>query len=186
MARPVVGVFRDRQSAERAIEDLKGTGFDPNQMGLVMRDREEGKQAASDTGVRAAGGAVTGGVLGGALGAILAATGAFVIPGIGPFVSAGILATAITTGAIGAIAGALVGLGIPREEAEYYENRVREGNILVTVDPQGREVEARDILLRDGAEDTWRAAPWTTSRETMAPDRMDTTPDRADTTRDVP
>lgn len=191
MARPVVGVFKDRQSAERAIEELKQAGFDPNRMGLVMQDREEGKRTESDTGVRVAGGAVTGGVVGGALGAVLAATGAFVIPGIGPFVSAGILATAITTGAIGAIAGALVGLGIPREEAEYYENRARAGDVLLTVDPQGREAEARDIFLRNGAEDTWRVAPWTTSRETMTPetmtpDRMDTAPDRVDTTRDVP
>ncbi|MGZ3584394.1 MAG: hypothetical protein ACXWQ5_02090 [Ktedonobacterales bacterium] len=167
MTRPVVGVFRDRMSAEQAITELKDTGFDPSRMGLLMQNREEGKEAAKDTGVKAAGGAVTGGVIGGAIGAILAATGAFVIPGIGPFVSAGILATAITGGAVGAIAGGLVGMGIPRPEAEYYEKRVREGGILVTVDAQGRDAEAREILRRDGAEDTWHAAPWETSQGRM-------------------
>lgn len=172
MARPVVGVFTDRMSAEQAITDLKQAGFDPGKMGLLMQNREEGKQAAKDTGVNAAGGAVTGGVIGGALGAILAATGAFVIPGIGPFVSAGILATAITGGAVGAIAGGLVGMGIPRQEAEYYETKVRGGDILVTVDPQGQDMEAREILLRNGAEDTWRASPWETSQG-----RMDTAHD---------
>lgn len=174
MARPVVGVFTDRMSAEQAITDLKDAGFDPGRMGLLMQNREEGKQAASDTGVKATGGAVTGGVVGGALGAILAATGAFVIPGIGPFVSAGILATAIAGGAVGAIAGGLVGLGIPRPEAEYYENRVRAGGILVTVEPQGRDAEAREILLRDGAEDTWHASPW------------ETTHGRTETASDIP
>ncbi|HEX8033326.1 MAG TPA: general stress protein [Ktedonobacterales bacterium] len=167
MARPVVGVFSDRMSAERAITDLKDAGFDPSRMGLLMQNREETKEAAKDTGVKAAGGAVTGGVIGGALGAILAATGTFVIPGIGPFVSAGILATAIAGGAVGAIAGGLVGLGIPKPEAEYYEQRVRAGGVLVTVDAQGHDAEAREILLRDGAEDTWRAAPWETSHGRM-------------------
>jgi hypothetical protein len=163
MARPVVGVFSNSQSAEQAILDLKQAGFDTNQIGLLMRNRGEAKDVASDTGVRAAGGAITGGVLGGALGTILAATGAFVIPGIGPFVSAGVLATAIAGGAVGAIAGGLVGLGIPREEADYYESRVRAGDTLVTVDSQGNEMEARQILLRNGAEDTWRESPWATS-----------------------
>lgn len=172
MARPVVGVFTDRMSAEQAITDLKDMGFDPRRMGLLMQNREEGKAAAKDVGVNVAGGAVTGGVIGGAIGALLAATGAFVIPGIGPFVSAGILATAITGGAVGAIAGGLVGLGIPRPEAEYYEDRVRAGGILVTVDPEGRDAEAREILLRNGAEDTWHAAPWETSHG-----RMGATPD---------
>lgn len=160
MARPIVGVFADRMAAEQAITDLRQAGFDTSRMGLLMQNREEAKQATSDTGVKTVGGAVTGGVLGGAIGAILAATGTFVIPGIGPFVSAGILATAIAGGAVGAIAGGLVGLGIPREEADYYETRVRAGSVLVTVDPAGHEVEAREILLRNGAEDTWRAAPW--------------------------
>lgn len=171
MARPIVGVFADRMSAEQAITDLKDAGFDTSRMGLLMQNREETKRAASDTGVNAVGGAVMGGALGGAIGAILAATGTFVIPGIGPFVSAGILATAIAGGAVGAIAGGLVGLGIPREEADYYETRVRAGGVLVTVDPEGHEIEAREILLRNGAEDTWRTAPWTTPEG-----RTDTSP----------
>lgn len=157
--------------------DIKQAGFDTNHIGLLMKSREEAKGVATDTGIKPAGGAVTGGVLGAGLGAILAATGTFVIPGIGPFVSAGILATAIAGGAAGAIAGGLVGLGIPRAEAQYYEDRVRAGDVLVTVDPDGREAEVREILLRDGAEDTWRTPPWVTS------------PGQADTTRtaqDVP
>lgn len=176
MARPVVGVFKDRMSAERAVTELKDAGFDPDRMGLLMQNRDEGKQAASDVGVKSGAGAVTGGVLGGALGAILAATGALVIPGVGPFVSAGILTTAIVGGAVGAIAGGLVGLGIPRGEAEYYEQRAREGNILVTVDPAGQDREAREILLRNGAEDTWRSTPWATS-PSQAQDRTDTAHD---------
>lgn len=180
MARPIVGVFADHMAAERAIADLRDAGFDTNRMGLLMKNREEAKQVSNDTGVHTVEGAVTGGVIGGAIGALLAATGTFIIPGIGPFISGGILATAIAGGAVGVIAGGLVGLGIPHEEAQYYENRVRTGSVLVTVDTQGREIEAREILLRNGAEDTWRTSPWNTSEtrtDTLPESRTDTLPE---------
>jgi len=165
MARVIVGVFPNSGVAEQAVVELKGAGFDPQRIGFLMRTTDEARQAANAVSGDAVGadvstGAVTGGILGGALGAILAATGTFVIPGIGPFVSAGILATAFAGGAAGAIVGGLVGLGIPHEEAEYYHQRVQEGAVLVTVDAAGRESEARQILLRHGAEDTWSTAPW--------------------------
>ena len=35
MARSVAGLFPDRQSAERAIEDLKTSGFNPAKIGIV-------------------------------------------------------------------------------------------------------------------------------------------------------
>lgn len=161
MARVMIGLFDDRGSAEQAVIELKAAGFDPDRMGFVMRDQQEARKAADDVGGAHTGvGAATGGIVGAGIGAILAATGAFVIPGIGPFVSAGILATAIVGGAAGALVGALVGLGIPREEAEYYNRRVEEGSALVTLDPEGRESDARTILLHHGAEDTWRTTPW--------------------------
>ena len=160
MARVMIGLFDDRGSAEQAVIELKAAGFDPDRMGFVMRDQQEARKAADDVGGAHTGvGAATGGIVGAGIGAILAATGAFVIPGIGPFVSAGILATAIVGGAAGALVGALVGLGIPREEAEYYNRRVEEGSALVTLDPEGRESDARTILLHHGAEDTWRTTP---------------------------
>lgn len=39
-----------------------------------------------------------------------------------------------------------------RPGTENVENRVPDGSMLVTVDAQGRDEEAREILLRDGAE----------------------------------
>lgn len=153
MARSIVGLFPDRASAEQAISDLKEAGFDPRHMGIVMRDREETRAIASDQGVSSTAGAVTGSAIGGAAGAILAATGAFVIPGIGPFISGGVLATALAGGAAGWLIGGLLGLGIPREEAEYYQGRVEQGSTLLSVDGSGRESEAQRIMLNNGAED---------------------------------
>lgn len=165
MAQVIVGVFPDRLTAERAIIDLKEAGFDPTHIGFMTRSPHEAERVANDVGVDVGAGAVTGGLLGGALGAILAATGTLIIPGVGPFIAAGILLSALAGGAAGAIVGGLVGLGIPHEEAEYYNRRVLEGATLVTVDAPGKEAEARQIFLRNGAEDTWGTTPWQSPAE---------------------
>lgn len=153
MARSIVGLFPDRASAEQAIADLKSAGFDPGRMGIVMRDRQEARDVASDQGINSTTGAVTGSAIGGTAGAVLAATGALVIPGIGPFISGGILATSLAGGAAGWLIGGLVGLGIPHEEAKYYQGRVEQGSTLLSVDAPGRETEAQQIMLNNGAED---------------------------------
>src|SRR5829696_9437168 len=93
----------------------------------------------------------------GVLMGLLAGVGALVIPGIGPIVAGGALASTLAGAGIGAAAGglvgALIGMGIPEEEARYYERGFREGGILVTVDTAAvRKAEARQILLNAGAD----------------------------------
>lgn len=153
MARSIVGLFADRTAAERAIVDLKSAGFDPAQMGIVMRDREEARQTAEDEGVGSTAGAVTGELIGGAGGAMLAATGALVVPGIGPFIAGGILASALVGGVAGWLIGGLVGLGVPEAEARYYQSRVEGGSVLLTLATPYHAQEAWEIMRRNGAED---------------------------------
>src|SRR5437016_315385 len=61
-----------------------------------------------------------------------------VIPAVGPVPAIGTLGTALLNAAGGAalagIAGALVGWGIPEEDARYYEGEVNAGRHLVTVE----------------------------------------------------
>jgi uncharacterized protein (TIGR02271 family) len=152
VARSIAGLFPDRSSAEQAIRDLKAAGFDQDRIGVVMRDKGETAAVTEEHGTKSTEGAVAGGIIGGTTGAILAAVGALVIPGVGPFISGGILVSLIG-GAAGWLVGGLAGLGIPEDEARYYEEQVGQGRALVTVDAQGRDAEARAILLRDGAED---------------------------------
>ena len=155
----VVGLFHDSARAERAIRDLKDAGFTDSQIGVLMQDRAEARKFAEDTGTKAgegaAAGAATGGILGGVVG-LLAGVGALVIPGIGPIVAGGALASTLAGAGIGAaaggIAGALIGMGIPEEEAHYYERGFREGGILVSVKAEARKAEARQILLNAGAD----------------------------------
>ena len=164
----VVGVFNDRDTAQAAIEQLKNAGFRPEDIGILMQNKEGAQDLAADTGTKAgegAGkGAVTGGILGG-LGGLLVGIGALAIPGIGPVVAAGPLAAGLgavlgttATGAVigagvGAIAGALIGMGVPEDEARVYEERFNQGRILVTVKAgANRYNEAERILRNAGAE----------------------------------
>jgi uncharacterized protein (TIGR02271 family) len=155
----VVGLFRKTIAAERAIRDLKDAGFTDQQIGVLMRDPDEVRRLAEQTGTKAgegaAAGAITGGAVGGLVG-LLAGIGALVIPGIGPIIAGGALASTLAGAGIGAAAGgllgALIGMGIPEEEARYYELGLQEGGILISVDAGARAVEARNILVNAGAE----------------------------------
>jgi len=86
-----------------------------------------------------------------------------VIPVIGPVLALGTLGTILVNAAGGAaivgLAGALVGWGIPEEDASYYEEEVKSGRYLVTVDTTDRAAEARAILSRTGGFDRsgWEA-----------------------------
>src|SRR3954453_5577757 len=121
----VVGVFDDDTMAERAVDQLKQAGFKDDKIGFIGRDTGGNRGYDSDaTGEQAAdtaGSAVTGAVGGGVLGGILGAAAALLIPGIGPVVAGGILATTLTGAAIGAAAGGLLGaltkMGVPEEDA---------------------------------------------------------------------
>lgn len=161
-----VGVFPHRRDAETALRDLRDSGFSMNQISLVGK-HTSGEPRIGDVSDRtmtdegAKGGAATGAALGG-LGGLLVGLGALAIPGIGPVLAGGALATALATaatgGAIGAAAGgltgALVGLGIPDDRARFYNDRVNRGDYLVMVDGTEDEIRRADtILSRDGIQD---------------------------------
>jgi hypothetical protein len=90
----------------------------------------------ADEATGAATGATAGAVAGGTAG-LLAALGVIAIPGIGPLVAAGVLATTLVGaaggGAVGGLLGALTDYGVSEEEAHVYLEGVRRGSSLVTV-----------------------------------------------------
>lgn len=160
-----VGVFETREAAERAVADLRKAGYRDDQIGVVARDAR-GKTVTTDgagetnAGEGAAIGAAAGaGAL--ALGSLAVSFG--VIPVIGPILAVGPLAAALISAAGGAaaggIAGALIGWGIPEEDAAYYEGEVKAGRFLVTVDQAagaataGAATDARAVLTRHGGYD---------------------------------
>jgi len=153
----IVGVFEDRRHADQAVADLKKAGFRDDQIGIAMRHTEASTEsgAGQDEG-HAGTGAVAGILTGLGLGA-LAGLGVLsgVIPVIGPAIAGGtlgiILSNAAAGAAIAGLAGALIGYGIPEEEAQYYQGEFESGRTIVTVHGDGRADEAWSILRRHGA-----------------------------------
>ena len=160
----IVGVFDGVDQAERALNGLQDAGVTPEQVSVVAKDRQDTQHLAERTdmaGEGAATGAVTGGVLGGLAG-FLVGISALVIPGIGPIVGAGILVSTLAGAGVGAAAGGLVGAlagqGVPEEDARAYEEHVKGGRILLSVQTPDAALaqQAREIFDRAGGEDVRR------------------------------
>jgi len=155
----VVGVFENREDAQRAVNELRAAGFREDQIGVAMRHTDAVTDAATgDEGSHAGSGAMTGVLTGLGLGA-LAGLGVLsgVIPVIGPAIAAGTLGVILSNAAAGAgiagLVGALVGAGIPEHEANYYQSEFESGRTIVTVNANGRSDEVTAILRRNGAYD---------------------------------
>ena len=155
-----IGVFDDRAQAQRAIAELKRAGFTEKQIGVTARD-QDGKgtgEVGDDKATHAKKGAVAGLAAGAGVGTLWGlGILAGVLPGIGTAIAGGTLAALLSSAAAGAaaagLAGTLIGLGIPEEEATYYDEQFRAGRVVVTVQADDRRLEAESILQRLGGHD---------------------------------
>ncbi|AMM50148.1 hypothetical protein TH61_01730 [Rufibacter sp. DG15C] len=150
--RMMTGMFKDRESAERAYNALHSRGYSKDDVNVIMSD-DARKRHFSDShnndtelGDKALEGAGAGSAIGGTLGAIVGAIAAIgtsvALPGLG-LVIAGPLAAGLAGagagGLTGGLLGALVGSGIPEDRAKVYESGVKEGNIVMGVTPRSAE-----------------------------------------------
>jgi hypothetical protein len=143
--------FRDRESAERAYNDIAARGYKPDEIHVLMTDETRKRlfvkgHETTDMGNKALKGASVGGAVGGVVGAtvvgLAAAAAAVTVPVLG-LVIIGPLAGALAGGATGATAGGLLGLlvgaGIPEARAKVYETELKEGGIVLGVKPRHDE-----------------------------------------------
>ena len=154
----VVGIFQDREAAEQAVDALHQSGFASDKIGFVIRGSEEvaGGMITDTQGTKDVKGALSGAVTGSVVGGLLAAAAAFLIPGVGPVLAGGILASffggAIAGTAVGGILGAMTGLGISEDEARFYEKQFHEGRAIVAVKAGARAADGANILARNGGQ----------------------------------
>jgi hypothetical protein len=185
MTKIVTRLFDTFSDAQHAVIELERVGVPHGDISIVShkddkhglahvrepRDDTAGGAAAKDGGI----GAAAGGVLG-AAGGVLAGLGLMAIPGLGPVVAAGWLASAAVgaivggavVGAAGGIVGALTNAGVSKEEADVYAEAVRRGGTLISAkvaDDKVGETEAAlgqtpyvDVAERGAA---YRSAGWT-------------------------
>lgn len=147
----VTGMFNDRDSSENAFKALDDRGYTNDDINVIMsketrekyfsddmEESEVGNKAAEGTGV----GSAVGGTLGAIAGAIAAVGTTIAIPGLGLVVAGPVAASLAGAGAgglTGGIIGALVGWGIPEERAKMYEEGIKDGKIVLGVEPKSEE-----------------------------------------------
>ena len=187
MTQTLTGLFDTYDDARRAIQDLEAAGVPHRDLSLVANNAhgahgvngERAGVAGEDAGKGAGVGATLGGV-----GGLLAGLGLLAIPGLGPVVAAGWLAStalgaiggAVVGGATGGLVGALTHAGVAEEDAHVYAEGVRRGGALVTAKVQDALVPTAravltdrstvDIVARRGA---YRQQGWSRFDEGAAP-----------------
>jgi len=172
----VVAVFDDHASAQAAIRELKTMGFRDDQIGITSRDISTKTEFIEEEGDGDDTYAGEGGMAGLAAGAGVGALWGLgivsgVLPAVGPAIAGGALAAILSSAAAGAaaagLAGTLIGLGIPREEAEYYESEFHAGRTIITVNTEGRYADVLAVLRHHGGYERAAAAASLESKQPM-------------------
>lgn len=165
----VSAVFDSRSDAERAVSQLRDAGVQDSSISVIAQNEGESAVATDGSGDEVAKDVIGTAALGAGAGTLLGIA-ALAIPGVGPLVAAGAIASAaipgaaLTGAAIGAAAGGITGLlkdhGVSGEDADYYEGKIDQGGVFVSVDAEGGGLDrqsAEDILFASGGHSSTRA-----------------------------
>ena len=148
----ITKVYDRHEQARQAVSELEAAGIASADISLLANKHVSAQYDDVDDASKAAAGAGIGAVVGGTAG-LLAGIGLLAIPGLGPVVAAGWLAStalgAVAGGATGGIVGALVGWNIPEERVKKYDEDIRKGGILMGVRPRNDQDAAY-------LEDAWK------------------------------
>jgi hypothetical protein len=166
-------LFDNYSTAQRAVRDLETAGVPQTEISIVASNADGWYAGDHDTPARrvatpdridrnangindrvegSGAGAGLGAVVGGGAG-LLAGLGLLAIPGLGPVVAAGWLAStalgAVVGGTAGGLIGALTSAGVSNEDAHVYAEGIRRGGTLVTARvPDADRARCEAILNR--------------------------------------
>lgn len=194
----VTRLFDTHTEALDAVAELEASGISHDRISIVSNNADNWHSGShhskgplgdangdgeNDVADGAGKGATAGGVLGAGAG-VLAGLGMLAIPGLGPVVAAGWLAStavgavvgAAAGGATGGILGALKEAGHTDDEAHVYSEGVRRGGTLVSVRAEDGEEDRLERIMdaRSGYDssargDAYRASGWSKFDETADP-----------------
>jgi len=194
MSHIITRLFDNFTDARHAIVELEDAGVSRSDISLVshrankshagVHVREPHDHTAAQAAGAEGGAGVAVGVVLGAAGGLLAGLGLIAIPGLGPVIAAGWLASAavgavtggVVVGAAGGLIGALTHAGVSQAEAGVYAEGVRRGGTLVSVKVDDAHFTAAETALNNvpyvdiaarGA--AYRETGWTGFDETAEP-----------------
>ena len=161
----IVGVFYSKVDADACFNDLLHHGFTTSEINVMMSEGtrnlyiaetangEDTLGAREEQGTRAGSHAIegmgVGGAVGTAVGATIAAIAALgtslLIPGLNLIV-AGPLVAGLAGGGAGALTGgllgALAGMGVSEQNAQVYNDAMRQGGVVISVTPHNADQAA--------------------------------------------
>ncbi|MGY4330917.1 hypothetical protein ACVWWG_005334 [Bradyrhizobium sp. LB7.2] len=172
-------LYDNYSDAQRAVTSLESAGVPHSDLSIVANNSDNwystdkkvdrDRDGVDDRAEGAATGAGLGAGLGGAAG-LLAGLGLLAIPGLGPVVAAGWLAStalgAVAGGATGGVVGALTQAGVSDEEAPLYAEGVRRGGTLVSARVPDADRARYEAILNQSAVNlrdrsaAWQKAGW--------------------------
>ncbi|MGA3267426.1 MAG: general stress protein [Verrucomicrobiota bacterium] len=152
----VIAVYNTHPEAEAAVKELQRGGFDMKKLSVVGKDYHTDDQVVGyyNAGDRMKYWGKMGALWGGLWGLLFGAA-FFWVPGIGPLLVAGPLASsivaalesAVVVGGLSALGAALYSLGIPKDSVLRYETAIKANKYLVVAHGTVAEVaHAKDIL----------------------------------------
>ncbi|GAB6140574.1 DUF1269 domain-containing protein [Methylosoma difficile] len=161
----VVALFSSHDDAESAVKELEKSGFDMKKLSVIGKDYESKENVIGyyNTGDRMA----TWGKFGlfwGTMWGLLFGSAFLLIPGIGavmvggPLVSwiLGVLESAVITGGLTALGGALASIGIPKDSVILYETALKAHKFLLIAHGTVVELEqAKAVLMQNKAEEAY-------------------------------
>ena len=144
-----VGVFSTVDEARRAVNELLKAGFSKEQITVVCSDETKERyfrefEHQDPAGTHTPTAAIVGGTIGAALGGLTVvasavATGSLALWAAGPI-------TAWAGGVAGGLVGAMMTRGVEKELANYYQQAIVDGQILVAA--EDHEADNRASLSR--------------------------------------
>jgi hypothetical protein len=132
-----VGIYSSIQNAEHAVHGLINLGFTKDQITVICS--EDWKAAhfreyhhEDPAGAHTPAAIAVGGALGAVLGGMVAVVGTVATGGVGLLAAGG--ASAWAGGIVGGLIGAMMTRGVEKELADYYDQAIVAGKILVAVE----------------------------------------------------
>jgi hypothetical protein len=147
MVRPIeAGVFADLQLADQAVAALLDAGFDKEHITVICSDAAVQRHFSEfehqdPAGAHTTTAVMVGGAIGAVLGGLTTAVGAVATGGLALMATAG--AVAWTGGVFGGLVGAMMTRGVEKELANYYDQAVARGKILVAGEADAHDATAR-------------------------------------------
>jgi hypothetical protein len=153
----VVATYSSHADAEEAVRLLVADGLPITSISIIGRNFEtvediQGYYRPADAAVAGAG---QGAWFGGIFGLMFGAMGLFVFPAVGLLLVlgplSGMIAGAVGGAGIGALLSALIALGIPKDHALKYQERLQAGEFLVVVHEGAREADRAESILKSSS-----------------------------------